>query len=102
MRKYYTVLFLAGLLLAGVPKFMRAQEVLRVQNGAILTIQTGATLTLTGGITLSNGSQLVNNGTITLKQNGASGAADWNDNTAAAYSYGTGTTVFNSAGTQTL
>lgn len=90
-------------LLFTIAKFTRSQEVLRVQNGGILTVQSGATLTLTGGITLDNGSQLINNGTITLKQNGgASGAADWTDNTTTPYTYGTGITVFNSTSTQTL
>ncbi len=81
---------------------LRAQEVLRVQNGAQLTVSSGATRNLAGGITLANGSKLTNNGTITLRQNGSSGAADWTDNTVAAYSYGVGTFLFNSSASQML
>jgi len=85
-----------------VPAIARAQEVIRVQNGAILTVESGAVLTLNGGITLDNGSKLNQGGTITVNQYGSSGTADWTDNTATAYTYGSGLTVFNSAATQTV
>jgi len=86
----------AGLVIA------RAQEAIRVQNGAILTVGSGAVLTLNGGITMDNGSQLNHNGTITIKSYGVSGTGDWTDNTVTPYTYGSGTTVFNGAATQTV
>jgi hypothetical protein len=85
-----------------VPVFARAQEVMRVQNGAILTVGSGGVLTLNGGITLDNGSKLNHNGTITVKSYGASGTGDWTDNSVTAYGYGSGVTVFGGAATQTV
>src|SRR5580658_5953748 len=85
-----------------VPAFARAQEVMRVQNGAILTVANGAVLTLNGGITLDNGSQLIHNGTVTIGTFGGSGTGDWIDNTIAAYGYGSGVTVFSGAATQNV
>jgi len=79
-----------------------AQVEMKVQNGASLTVQSGAEITIQGGISLDNGSSLVNNGTIRLKQNGPSGAADWIDNTVTAYNYGTGKAVFNGTGGHTI
>ncbi len=84
------------------PILLQAQEVLHVQNGALLTVQSGATLTLNGGITLDNGSMLRHNGIITVKQYGSTGTADWTDNSSSAYGYGSGTTIFNSSSTQTI
>ncbi len=78
--------------------FLNAQDVMKVQNGAVITVQNGADMVLLGGISLDNGSILNNNGTIWLKQNGVSGAADWKDNTVAGYNHGTGTVVFNGSG----
>ena len=92
--------FIAALVV--FPAFVRAQEVMRVQNGAILTVGSGAVLTVNGGITLDNGSKLNHSGTITVKSYGASGAADWVDNSVTPYGYGTGMTVFNGAATQTV
>lgn len=83
-----------------VPALGWGQEAIRVQNGAILTVGSGAVLTVDGGITLDNGSRLNHSGTITLKSYGTNGAADWTDNTTSAYSYGSGTTVFNGVSTQ--
>src|ERR1700722_1873737 len=80
----------------------RAQEVIRVQNGAILTVGSGAVLTVSGGITLDNGSRLNHSGTITVRSYGVSGTGDWMDNTVTPYTYGTGTTVFNGAALQTV
>jgi hypothetical protein len=78
-----------------VPLFARTQEVMRVQNGAILTVGSGAVLTLDGGITLENGSQLSNNGTI-------SATGDWTDNNVTTYGYGSGMVVFSGAATQNV
>jgi hypothetical protein len=78
-----------------VPAFARTQEVIRVQNGAILTVGSGAVLTLNGGITLDNGGQLSNSGTI-------SAAGDWTDNNVTTYGYGNGMVVFSGAATQTV
>jgi Secretion system C-terminal sorting domain len=85
-----------------VPAFARGQEAIRIQNGAILTVQSGANLTVNGGITLDNGSKLNHAGIITVRQYGASGSADWTDNSTTAYNYGSGTTIFNSPATQTI
>jgi hypothetical protein len=95
---------MSGLIAALVvlPAFARTQEVLRVQNGAIVTVGSGAVVTLNGGITLDNGSKLNHNGTITIKSYGASGTGDWTDNSVTAYGYGNGVTVFNGAATQTV
>lgn len=79
-----------------------AQDIVKVQNGATITVQNGAELIIQGGINLDNGSTLVNNGVIQLKQNGANGAANWTDNTATAYNYGVGKVVFNGTGGHTV
>ena len=78
-----------------VPAFARGQEVMRVQNGAIVTVGSGAVLSLKGGITLDNGSRLNHGGTIAVTGN-------WVDNSSAAYGYGNGVTVFQGAATQTV
>lgn len=78
-----------------------AQEVLRVQNGAVVTVQPGTQVTVLGGVTLATGSTLTNNGTITVKGNTISGTGDWADNTTGGYQ-GTGTLVFNHTGVQTI
>ena len=66
------------------------QEVLRVQNGALLTVENGASFTISGGLMLEKGSRLINNGKITLSKKGAY----WRDSTATPYSYGNGIVVF--------
>jgi hypothetical protein len=98
MKKYIFILIVALIFSSG----SFAQEVIRVQNGAVVSIQADATLNIAGGITMENGSTLTNNGTITLVKNTLSGLADWIDNSATAYSYGTGTIVLNSSNNQTL
>src|ERR1700722_4744733 len=85
-----------------VPGIGRAQEAIRVQNGAILTVGGGAILTVNGGITLDNGSKLNHSGTITINSYGSSGSGDWTDNTVTPYTYGNGTIVFSGAATQTV
>lgn len=80
----------------------KGQEVLKAQNGASITVQNGAEIVVLGGVTLDNGSSLVNNGIIHLKQNGVSGAANWTDNTTVSYNYGTGKVIFNGAGGHTV
>jgi len=77
---------------------LNAQDVMKVQSGAIITIQNGGELVIKGGISLDNGSTINNAGTIRLVQNGASGPADWVDNTVTGYNYGTGKVVFNGNG----
>lgn len=79
-----------------------AQDVMKVQNGAILTVQNGAEMVIQGGLSFDNGSTLVNNGVIRLKENGASGAANWTDNTVTAYNYGAGKLVLNGTGGHTV
>jgi hypothetical protein len=78
------------------------QEVMKLQNGAVLSVQPGAEITLFGGITLDNGSTLQNNGIVRLKQFGESGVADFFDNTITAYSYGSGRCIFNGPGGHTV
>jgi Secretion system C-terminal sorting domain len=92
---------LMAVLVAG-PVAGRAQEAIRLQNGAVLTVGSGAVLTMNGGITLDNGSRLNHSGTITVKSYGVSGTGDWTDNTVTPYTYGSGTTVFNGAAMQTV
>jgi len=77
---------------------LQAQDVIKVQSGASITVQNGADMVVLGGISLDNGSSLVNNGSITLKQNGVSGAANWTDNNTTGYNHGTGKVVFNGNG----
>jgi len=90
-----SLLFLFFFSISGVSLY--AQDVMKVQNGAVLTIQNGADIVLLGGISLDNGSTLTNNGTIRLKPNGVSGAANWTDITTTGYNYGTGKVIFNSS-----
>ena len=97
MRKNILLLLL---LLLGITAY--PQEVLKVQNGALITLQPGAEIVVSGGITLDNGSTLANNGSLTLKRNSVSGTADFLDNTLAAYNYGLGKFVFNSSSKQSL
>jgi len=75
-----------------------AQEVVRVQNGALLTVEKDASLTISGGAMLEKGSQLTNNGKITLLKIGAY----WRDRTETTYSYGTGIVAFDGNGNQFL
>lgn len=81
---------------------LRAQEVMKVQNGAAITVQNGAEIIIQGGMSLDNGSSLVNNGTITLRQNGSAGTANWTDNSLTPYHYGTGKVLFNGTGGHTV
>ena len=85
-------------LISFLPIGLQAQDVIKVQNGASITVQNGADIVVLGGIALDNGSSLVNNGSITLKQNGVSGAANWTDNSISSYNHGTGKVVFNGNG----
>ncbi len=89
LTKMILIAFFATVSLSGI-----GQDVLKVENGASITVQSGAEITVQGNITLDNGSTLVNNGTIRLKENGAS-AANWTDNTASGYNYGSGKVIFN-------
>src|SRR5437016_4030807 len=73
-----------------------SQEALRIKNGSTLTIQNGADISLQGGITLENGSSLVNNGTLRLKNNSIANQSDWTDNSAAGALSGSGLVIFNS------
>lgn len=92
MKKILLPLSLVAVNLAG------AQEVLRVQSGAVVTVQAGAQVTVLGGVNLVSGSTLTNNGTITVRGNGPSGSGDWTDNTGTPYNHGAGTFVFNRTG----
>jgi hypothetical protein len=98
--KYFALV--AGLATFCRPFALRAQEVMRVQNGAAITVQNGAILTLNGGITLANGSHLRNSGTITLLSNSIAGNTDWIDATTTRYNHGNGNIVFGSTGSQTF
>ena len=73
-----------------------AQQVLQINNGAVITIPNGAQLTLQGGITLENGASLVNNGTVRLQNNPLANVSDWIDNSASGVLTGTGSVIFNS------
>src|SRR5688572_26528252 len=76
--------------------FARGQEVIKIQNGGSLTTQLGADLHLQGGITLENGSSLVNNGNLFLKNNAVSNISNWTDNSILGALTGTGIVIFNS------
>ncbi len=85
------------LLLSILASFLSsAQQVLKINNGAAITIQNGAQLTLQGGITLENGSNLINNGVMRLKNNPIANGSDWIDNSASGALNGTGLVIFNS------
>lgn len=103
--KVRSVQIMAGMLAVSIASFSNpasAQELVKVQEGASITLQEGSTMLLMGGMTLENGSRLVNNGTITLKQNGSSGTSNWNDQSLQAYHYGSGKVQFLSSGAQVL
>ncbi len=93
-------IFLPFLLWSGL--CVHSQQVLKVQNGAVVKLEAGAEVMVLGDVTLDNGSTLINNGTFTIKQNGASGTADFFDNTITPYSYGSGKFVFASTGAHTV
>jgi hypothetical protein len=76
--------------------FARGQEVIKIQNGGSLMIQSGTDLHLQGGITLENGSSLVNNGNLFLKNNIVSNISNWTDNSVINALTGTGIVIFNS------
>jgi hypothetical protein len=97
--KKNTLPFLVAVILSAD---VQAQEVLRIQNGAVMSIQSGTSLTITGGVMLENGSTVANNGKISLLRNSVAGNADWIDSTDGPYGYGSGTVVFNSSGDQAL
>ena len=92
------ILFLKIFLLLLV--FVRGQEVMKIQNGGSLTIQSGSELHLQGGITFDNGSSLVNNGNLFLKNNTMSNVSNWADNSVAGALSGTGIVIFNSTSSQ--
>ncbi|HET9824582.1 MAG TPA: hypothetical protein VFP87_04575 [Chitinophagaceae bacterium] len=76
------------------------QEVLHLQNGAAVKVQSGVEVTLLGGCTLDNGSSLMNNGTVRLKNNSFGNISDWADNSAVGGLSGTGIVIFNSPNNQ--
>ena len=80
--------------------FVYAQEVMRLLNGGSLTIQNAAGLYLQGGITLDNGSSLVNNGNLFLRNNTVSNISNWTDNSIAGALTGTGIVIFSSTHAQ--
>ena len=77
------------------------QDVVRVQKNAVLTIENGAILTISGGVMLEKGSQLINDGRITLLKS-RMGSAYWRDSTDSPYSYGNGIVALNGDGEQLL
>jgi len=97
--KKKTLLFLIAVLLSAN---LQAQEVLRVQNGAVMSIQNGTSLTITGGMMLEKGSTVANSGKISLLRNSVAGEADWVDSTEDPYEYGSGTVAFNSIGSHVI
>ena len=80
----------------------QAQDLLHAQQGATITVQSGASVVVLGGVQLDNGSSLLNNGVIQLKQNGVNGTADWTDHSTTRYAYGSGKLVLNGTGGHTL
>jgi PKD domain-containing protein len=80
--------------------FAFGQEVIKIQKGGGVTIQSGADLHLEGGITLDDGSSLLNNGTVFLKNNVLSNISNWTDNSVAGALSGTGIVIFNSTSAQ--
>lgn len=80
--------------------FVSGQEVIKIQNGGSLHIQNGVELHLQGGITLDNGSSLVNNGNLFLKNNVLSNISNWTDNSILGALNGTGIVIFNSTSPQ--
>lgn len=74
----------------------RAQQVIHLANGTVLSIQNNTEVSLKGGITLEEGSRLVNNGTLRLKNNPLANQSDWLDNSTAGALEGQGTIIFNS------
>lgn len=91
MNKYFLLPFLAIAIIKG-----SAQEVLHLSNGAGITVQSDVELTLQGGITLANGSSLLNNGAIRLKNNSVANISNWTDNSSGNALSGMGLVIFNS------
>ena len=77
------------------------QAQLNVQSDATLFIENGATVAVQGNVNLVNGSTLVNNGIVRVG-NSTGIAADFVDNTASGYNYGSGRFVFTSTGNQAI
>lgn len=83
-----------GLLIMLTPVLLQAQEVVRVNNG-VLAVANGGVLMVAGGVTLTDGSELSNEGSITLRPNDSlSGVVRWDDRTVVPYHYGTGEVAF--------
>ena len=97
--KQRTLLAAALLLTTGYG--LQAQDVLKATTGAVITVQNGANLYISGGINVDDGTTINNAGTITVARTGG-GTADFTDNTATPYAYGTGKFVFTGTGTQTI
>jgi len=91
MKKYLAFVFWFGFIKAAV-----AQEVLRLKKGSTVTVQNGVEFCLQGGISLENGSLLVNNGTLRLKNNLTANQSDWRDNSVIGALGGEGVVIFNS------
>jgi len=70
------------------------QTTITVQSGATLAIQPGTQMTTIGDLILDNGSTLINNGTLRIK-NITSGTGDLTDNSSSSHNIGNGRFIFN-------
>ncbi|MFN8244500.1 MAG: T9SS type A sorting domain-containing protein [Ferruginibacter sp.] len=89
-----TIAFL-GFLAAG-SFAARAQDVMRVTNGASVTVMENASIYIEGGLSLESNTHLANQGTIVLTKN------DFTDQTQQAYAYGSGKIIFRSNSLQRI
>ena len=75
-----------------------AQDLLIAQGNGKIFVQSNATAVVEGSVSLQNGSTLLNEGTITIKEVGAAGITNWTDGSISPYHYGNGTVLFNGMG----
>ena len=78
---------------------LHAQTALTVNSEAVVSVRAGAVMFVNGGVQLEKNSELNNHGNIFLNV-AANRTADFTDNSANAYSYGTGNIVFSGNGIQ--
>lgn len=81
--------------------FCPAQNLLTIQNGGKLYIQSNASGTVHGSVSLQNGSLIALEGTLTQDHPSSTGVSSWTDQTATAYSHGSGRLILSGSGGHT-
>jgi hypothetical protein len=94
------ITFLIVLAMPGMVEPIFSQELVRIQNGAMLAVQKNADLTVQGDLILQDGSILVNYGVLNMLN--PAGSNDFVDSSTLSYGYGAGALVFGGSGVQLL